>query len=428
MLSDDLYNADRLIRLGSAFGECEIFVYKDYENVINIRKNSVDLIESHSSLGVGCRVFLGGKEGYAHMNSFDDTLIENAVKAARVSKEKYFYGLPERNKFRFEAVDKKILDFSCDAEEISDYIKIFDEKTFLSESNIFFGSCESLILNSNGVSGEKKTTFFGVEGMCNHKNDNGNDKVSTSVDGVSERFIFDLSKFGEKLRRSAIESSNPRRIPYIPETVVFNQDTFSELLGVFSDNFDAKNVEKGNSILNGKIGQKILNNISIIDDPEMEKGINSTSFDAEGVKTKKKFLIDEGVLKSFIYDYNTARKFNVDPTGNAVRSGASKPSIGFHNLVVESKNHEKEIFAGVEKGIYVCSIIGVHTSDPTTTEFSVKVERGFLVEHGEIKYPVKDLIISGRFIDLEIQHLSGEIENREGIYTPCAVCKNVSVI
>lgn len=424
MLSDDLDNAERLIKLGSVFGECEVFVFRDYENSVNIQKNSVDLIESHSSFEVGFRVFSGGKEGYAYANSFDDAVIEDAVKAARISKEKYFYGLPERNTFRFESVDKKILDFLCDSEEISDYTKIFDEKTFLSESDVSFGSSESLILNSNGVSGEKKTTFFSVEGMCNHENG----EVSTSVDGISERFMFDLHEFGEKLKKSAVESSNPRRAPYIPETVVFNPDTFSELLGVFSGNFDAENVEKGNSVLEGKTGQEILRGISIIDDPEMEKGLSSTSFDSEGVKTKKKFLMEDGILKSFIYDYNTARKFKVEPTGNAVRSGASSPSIGFHNFVVESKNHEKEIFSGVEKGIYVCSIIGVHTSDPATTEFSVKMERGFLVERGEIKYPIKDLIISGRFIDLEILNLSGETENRGGIYTPCAVCKNVSVV
>lgn len=427
MFSDDFDNASRLLKLGEGFGECEIFVFRENENSVNMQKNSVDLIETHESLEIGLRVFFGGKEGYSYANRFDDSIVENAVNAAKISKEKKFYGLPQRQNFRFESVDKKISNFWDDCSEISDFIKIFDDKAVLTEAEISFGFYESLILNSNGVVGEKKASFFGIEGMCNYK-ESEDGSVSTSVDSRSERFIFDILDFGKKIRDDAVLSANPKSISEVPGIVIFNPETFSELLSVFSGNFDAENVDKGNSILAGRIGQKILNNINITDNPEMEKGIHSTPFDAEGVKTKKNVLMKDGVLNGFIYDYRNAKKSGVEPTGNAVRSGAGIPSIGFHNLVVESKNREKEIFSGVNKGVFVCSIIGTHTSDPTTTEFSVKMERGFLVENGEIKYPLKDLMISGKFIDMEIINLSGKTENRGGIYTPYAVCKNVSII
>ncbi len=416
---------EKIIKQGSKFGDCEIYVYQANGTTANLHKNTVSSVESATGFNVGFRIFTGKKQGYVLSNKLDDGIVKRAVTIAKLSKPVDFYGLPEANKEKYKDVDRKILDFEMD--DVRDYLKIFDERNTLSEGSIDYGIAAGKIVNSEGVECEEETSFFGVSGLCISGNCNAKDK-STAIDEKEERFLFDVGNFMENLKTKAMDSLNPGKIKKIPDVVVFNQQTFSELLALFAGNFDAEAVDKGESLLAGKINESVGNlTLTITDDPGMKKGVNSATFDGEGCKTRKNLLMKDGIVQNFAYDWTMAKKFNVEPTGNAARSGAGSPSTGFHNIVIDSRNKVKEIFDEYKNVLYICSVSGMHTANSSTTEFSVKVDRGFYVENGN-KIPLKNFLLSGKVIGMEILGIDKDVENRGGIYAPNVACKGVKIV
>jgi len=419
----------KIIKEGSKFGECEICVSQANSTTANLHKNTISSVESTANFNVGFRIFIDKKQGYVLSDKLNDALVKRAVKIAKRAKSVDFYGLPDVNKEKYRSLDRKILDFELD--EVKEFIKIFDEKNVLSEGSIDYGISRGKIANSNGVECEKEISFFEINGLCIAKsNGTGIDDKdkSTAIDAKGERFLFDVGNFMENLKRKAVESLNPRAIKEIPKIFIFNQQTFAELLALFIDNFDAEAIDKGESLLAGKINKRIGNlNLTIIDDPLMKNGVDSITYDGEGCRTKKNLLMEDGIVKNFAYDWTMAKKFGAEPTGNAVRIGAGIPSIGFHNIIVDSKNRAKNIFDEYEKAIYVCSVSGMHTANSLTTEFSVKVDRSFYVENGN-KIPLKNFLLSGKVIDLEIFGIDRNVENRGGIYVPNVACKGVKIV
>ncbi len=170
----------------------------------------------------------------------------------------------------------------------------------------------------------------------------------------------------------------------------------------------ADNVQKGRSSLLGRIGERLAaEHLSIIDDGLLEAGIDSTSFDGEGVPSQRTVLIEDGALKGFIYDTYTAGKENPPKksTGNAVRSGYTDvPRVGNRNIIVSSKS-TADLLAET-KGYLVSGLIGAHTANPISGDFSVEARNAFLIAPGEISRPISSLMLTGNVFmllkDIEI--------------------------
>jgi PmbA protein len=133
--------------------------------------------------------------------------------------------------------------------------------------------------------------------------------------------------------------------------------------------------------------------------------LGSSPVDDEGVPCAEKLLIREGVLLSYVYNTYTARKGGVLSTGNAARAGFSAlPSVGVSNLYLEASSAAHVVGAArmissVAKGLYIVDAMGVHTANPVTGDFSIGVT-GLWIDKGEIKYPVREAVVSGNILDL----------------------------
>jgi PmbA protein len=178
-----------------------------------------------------------------------------------------------------------------------------------------------------------------------------------------------------------------------------------DFLGIFASSFSSDSLQKGKSLLKDKLGKKIISHeINIIDSGLLSGKLGSSPVDAEGVPTREKILVHEGVLQTYLYDTYTARKGNTHSTGNAVRgSFSSLPSVGITNLFIEPSSAEKglkqkELFTLLDKGLYIVDAMGVHTANPISGDFSLGVT-GLWIEDGEIKFPVKEAAISGNILD-----------------------------
>ena len=168
-------------------------------------------------------------------------------------------------------------------------------------------------------------------------------------------------------------------------------------------------------MLGGKEGEKIAADcVSLIDDPMREGCMVQTSFDGEGVATSKKTVIENGVLNTLLYDITAAKKAGVESTGNGQRSSYAQPvSIEPYSFYLGAGEKSfEELLSGVEDGIYITAMKGLHAgADAVTGDFSIDSE-GFRIRDGKICEAVKAFTVAGNFFEL-IKNIEATSSNLE---------------
>ncbi|HDH02109.1 MAG TPA: TldD/PmbA family protein, partial [Nitrospirae bacterium] len=179
----------------------------------------------------------------------------------------------------------------------------------------------------------------------------------------------------------------------------------TEFLSVLASSFSSENVQKGKSLLIGKMGEQVVSEkINIVDNGLMKGTAGSRPFDAEGTPSLEKRLIREGRLMGYLYNIYTAGKDGTVSTANAVRHGIhGVPGVGISNLYLEGASDKfiygyDELTGQMERGLLVTEAMGIHTANPITGEFSIGVT-GLWIENGEVRHPVKEAAISGNILE-----------------------------
>jgi PmbA protein len=186
--------------------------------------------------------------------------------------------------------------------------------------------------------------------------------------------------------------------------VVFDNNNTKDLFGVFSGIFMAENGQKGFSMLTkDKIGAEIAApHITLRDDGICDLSLGSMAFDAEGVSTQQKAIIENGVLNTLLYNTKAAAKDGVKSTGNASKGGfggAIGTSITNFYLVPTDTSFE-DLIGGIEKGVLITEMAGLHSGVNTVSgDFSVSAD-GFLIENGKVGRPIEQITVAGNFYTL----------------------------
>ncbi len=175
-----------------------------------------------------------------------------------------------------------------------------------------------------------------------------------------------------------------------PMPVIFTPGGLIAILLTLGLGLDGKNVFLGASPLRDKLGQQIAHpGFTLIDDPTIEYGPNTSAFDNEGVVRKVTPLIENGVLRNFIYDLDTAGRAGQHPTGHGTNRSLT-------NLVMYPGEHSfEEMVAGIQEGLMVHEFLGLGQGNPINGEFSVNVFLGYKIENGKIAGRVKDVMLAG---------------------------------
>jgi PmbA protein len=176
--------------------------------------------------------------------------------------------------------------------------------------------------------------------------------------------------------------------------VIFTPSGLIALLLSLGLAIDGKNVYLGASPLRDKLGQQIASpSLTVVDDPFIEYGPNTSAFDDEGVPRKVTPLIEKGVLRNFIYDLDTAGRAGARPTGH----GSSRRLT---NLVINPGDTPyREMLHSIDKGLLVHYFLGLGQGNPINGEFSVNVLLGYKIENGQIMGRVKDVMLAGNAFD-----------------------------
>jgi len=185
--------------------------------------------------------------------------------------------------------------------------------------------------------------------------------------------------------------------------IIIKNETFAQLFSAYVGIFSAERVQKNLSAMAGKIGEIIASPaLTLIDDPHLPLGLATSSFDAEGVATQKKAIIDKGQLKTYFHNLKTANKDGVVSTGNASK-GSYKGTVGIapSNLILSPGILTfDEMVATIEDGVYVVSLQGLHAGiDTISGDFSLQCH-GYLIEAGKIDKPVSQITVAGNYFEM----------------------------
>jgi PmbA protein len=261
-----------------------------------------------------------------------------------------------------------------------------------------------ILINSSGLdlSEEGTSIHLALETIAR-----GSSGVATGSEFDNSRsFSVNARAVGEKAADLARRSLDGISIETDTYDVVLSPVAFAELLeSTFIPSLSAENVQKGRSTLAGMLNKSVSDlRLQVVDDGALPAGMGSSAFDGEGVPSQRNVLLEDGVLRSYLYDSYTAGKEGRSSTGNSVRSGYSEmPRIGIRNLIISSKE-PVEMLDGVREGVLVNSVIGAHTANPISGDFSVEARNSFRIRAGEIAEPVRSAMIAGNIFDL-LKHI-----------------------
>lgn len=238
--------------------------------------------------------------------------------------------------------------------------------------------------------------------------------------------LFAGHSLGQKMRPLDTEDIAERAIEYFrlaertapiqsgEMPVIFTPSGLIALLLSLGLGLDGKNVFLGASPLGNKLGQQIADErFTLVDDPFIDFGPNTSAFDDEGMPRQALPLVEGGVLRNFIYDLDTAGRAGVQPTGHGTNR---RPT----NLMVSpGKTPYAEMLGEIKQGLLVHDYLGLGQGNPINGEFSANVFLGYKIENGEIVGRVKDVMLAGNAY-AALKNIAAISQEREWVSGPYA--------
>ena len=418
--------------------KCDAYeIYIDETKAIELDslKDELNFAKEEIELGLSIRVIKDNKQGFAftsNMNNLSETALK-AIENAKLTKMDENYAFAEVEKV---SEVKKVYDTKFDDLNVDESVKFLKDTIDIAKDS----GCEvtgagfsasggrSLIVNSNGVSIENEGTGFGLSLSVIMQNDG---QIATAYNSQTSRF-FDMN--GEKLANEVCDlaksSLNTKPVETGDYDVVLDYYAAVGLLQTFINAFDGENVRRGRSILNGKLGEEIANPVlSITDNPLLEKGMYTSKCDDEGSVSQKTELIKDGKLNSFIYDIYTANCEGIKTTSNGLRgSYLTTPMISPTNLEFEFS--EMKDLSEIDNGVLTTSVLGAHTANPISGDFSVEASNAFKIKNGELSEPINKAMVSGNIFEImkSVEGLKSEIKQYGSYIIPKLLVHNLRVV
>ncbi|MCC7553349.1 MAG: TldD/PmbA family protein [Methanobacteriaceae archaeon] len=415
--------------------EYEIYIEQVEALKLESQKSDLNFAKEELSFGIGIRVLNNEKIGFAYTSDIEQ--IKNTAKQAflntKINEKDENFGFAEKEKEKTikGTFDSKNKDLNIDEsiEFLKEMIAFVEEEKCEVSSGNFSKTCkESLIINSNDIAISDKGTWFGSSISINAEK---NGEKSSAYDYLSSRsFDLESKKMVKNVCKIAKDSINGEFIETKNREVVFDYHAASGLLSTFINAFSADNIQRGRSILKDKKDQLIIDkNITITNDSTLNKGLLSSKCDGEGVVSKKTKLVEDGTLKSYIYDVYTSKKEGEESTANGYRESYNNiPQISPSNIIFDFK--EEKGIDEINDGFIVTDVLGAHTANPISGDFSVEANNAFLIENGEITKPVKKAMISGNLFEIlnDCKKLKSETKQYGPFIIPKIIINNLKVL
>lgn len=427
-----------LKKLDNQVDYSEVYMNQSRTTEISLLNDKVNYAKEENITGIGIRVINNQQQGFAYttnINRVDDVITqsiknsklnnpdENVAIIEKPSQYKKIGMLYDKN---LEEVDLKQAIKSC--EDMSKMV--YDKGCEVTSGEYEVTVDNTLIANSNGVFVSESQTGCASSISVNAEDVDGNSSAY-SYD-VSHFKDLDFEKIVDEATTLAINSTNAKPTQTRDTNVVLDYLATVSLLNTFISALSSENTQRKRSFFQDKIGQEVTSEtFTLYDDGTIPGAHRSSMFDDEGTPTQKTELIKDGVLKGFIYDTYHANKeeSEVKSTGNASRASySSVPTVGFSNLKLEF--NDLTPVENLSEGIIVHSVMGAHTANPITGDFSVEARNAFEIKDGAITTPIKKAMISGNIFQImkEASAVTEETRQIGACITPKILARNLRVI
>jgi len=243
---------------------------------------------------------------------------------------------------------------------------------------------------------------------------------------------LDLESMVKEAVGLAVGSIGGTSVPSGTWPVIFSATAMAEFLACFTGAFSADAAQKGLSLLAGKEGETIAAPIiTLVDDPHYMSSSDKSAFDGEGVPTYTKTVIENGVLKTLLYDLKSAAKAGRASTGNGRRAGyAGDVDVHPFTFYIQAGEGTKEdLMQKAGKAIYITAMKGMHAGvSPVTGDFSVE-SKGYLIENGAVVRPAEQFTVAGNFFRMlgDITALGGDFALCQDVGAPTTLVSALSI-
>ena len=225
---------------------------------------------------------------------------------------------------------------------------------------------------------------------------------------------------GEQAARRTLRRLGARKIQTCEVPVVLEPEIAGSLLRHLSSALSGYALYKGASFLLDKLGTKIASDlVTVVDDGTIPGALGSRPFDSEGLPVGKKYVVENGILQSYLLDTYSGKKLGMASTGNASRSVGESSGVAPANLFLAPGSHSPEaIIRSIKRGFYVTELIGFGVN-LVTGDYS-RGAAGLWIEGGELAYPVEEVTIAGNLKDIlvNIEEVANDLELRGRIAAP----------
>lgn len=407
--------ARQAIEIAKSLGSKATEAYVLHSKALSIEVNNqeVETLKLAEISGIGIKTILDGRLGFAYSSALDKNSLGEVVRQSLANAKEttpdehnVLPGLvsvkEELNLYDPAVANTSVEEKIEQARQVERAAKEYDlrvkrvRKASYQDSEYYVS-----IVNSLGLENTHRGNYCGV-GAYVLAEDKGEVQTGWSMDLNRRYGKLQAAKAGREAGEKAVvmlgaSSIGSQRVP-----IVFDPYVATEFLDIIGHALTAEAVQKGKSLFQGKMGERVVSSaLTIIDDGRLEDGIESAPVDGEGVPTTRNVLVSQGVLKKFLYNTYTASKDGVQSTGNGTRgSFKGTAEVGTTNFFIQPGTvSPEELFGQIEKGFYITEVMGMHTANPISGDFSLGAS-GIWIEKGQKTKPIRGVAIAGNILDL----------------------------
>jgi len=410
----------------AGFENAEIFFSRSAIYELRIFEKEIASFENTDLSGVSFRGVIDGTMGYSFSERIDldviDFLIKNAKEHAAVneSPESQFLYKGDSDYENLSLFNEELTALTPeqkenDAKRMETAAYAADSRVKSVDSCVFsLGESETFISNTLGLDLKSHSSLYIAYAVARIE-ENGEVKVGSDYIVSNDYKKFNPELIGENAVKKAIDYLGATSLKTGNYKVIIENEAMISLFGNFVKIFFAENVHKGFSLLKDKIGEKIASEVlTIRDDALLENELGSSAFDDEGVKTADKVVVENGILKTYLYNLKTAEKDNVKSTGNGFKSNFKSyvETSGTNFYIENGKISFEDLVKEVGDGIIIRGLNGLHSGINTISgDFSLLAD-GFKVENGKVSNPIEQFTVAGNFFELlqNIENISNDFK------------------
>lgn len=418
--------AARIAEMAGPGEQVEAYVARSTSTTVRAYRGDVESLTQASSAGIGVRVIVDQKQGFAYAGSLDEGVVLEALADARdnatFGEPDEFNGLATPDGVpaadldlwpdglaAVPTADKVALAIELERATIGRDPRVTGVRTAIYSDAMGEGA----VATSTGIRawGKAGTSYLAVQALAVA---DGETQIASGLSVGREVTDLDIEEAAEDAVMRSTRLLGSTKPPTQRVTLVLEPRMTATVLGLVGGMLNGESVLKGRSPFANRVGEAVASPLlTFVDDPTDPRSLGAEAHDGEGLATRRNQLVIDGVLQGFLHNSYTGRRSGTASTGSAQRGIASTPSVGAGALAVQpGTGTAEELLAGVDLGLFVTSMAGLHSGvNPVSGDFSVGVE-GLMVRRGALAEPVREATIASTLqrLLLDITAVGADLE------------------